>query len=102
VDRDGHIWVADASQDRVQVFDQEGHLLAYFGESGKYPGQFSLPTGLCIDKLNRVIVSEQMFGRIQVFRYIPEAEAAAEKAQRDKRASVSEKTTAGQPEEIKR
>jgi sugar lactone lactonase YvrE len=86
IDADGHIWVADASQCRIQVFDREGHLLAYFGEPGFLPGQFGLPAGLFIDKNNRVIVSEQLKGRIQIFRYFTDAEVAAAKAEREKRA----------------
>jgi DNA-binding beta-propeller fold protein YncE len=89
VDRDGHIWVADTSMDRVQVFDREGRLAGYFGMHGTLPGQFILPTGIAIDKQNRVLVSEQFKGRVQVFRYITDAEAAAEKAGREKNASVT-------------
>ena len=40
IDSDGHIWVTDEVQSRVQVFDTEGQLLIYLGEHGWYPGQF--------------------------------------------------------------
>jgi sugar lactone lactonase YvrE len=83
VDCDGHIWVADAAQDRVKVFNQEGRLLIYFGMHGEYPGKFMGLNGLTIDKNNRVITSEQFPGRVQVFRYITDAESAAEKAKRE-------------------
>jgi len=84
LDSDGHIWVADADQNRVKVFDREGRLCAYFGEYGYFPGQFALPSGVAIDKNNRVIVAEQVLnGRLQVFRYTTDAEAAVEQAQRD-------------------
>ena len=80
VDGDGHSWVVDAVQDNVQIYDRSGQLLAFFGERGPFPGEFILPTGLTIDKQNRVIVAEQHFpGRLQVFRYVTDAEAAAEK-----------------------
>lgn len=82
VDRDGHIWVADTSMDRVQVFDRKGQLAGYFGTHGTLPGQFVLPTGVAIDNQNRVMVTEQFKGRLQIFRYITDAEAAAEKAQK--------------------
>ena len=82
VDRDGHIWVADTSMDRVQVFDRKGQLAGYFGTHGTFPGQFVLPTGVAIDSQNRVMVTEQFKGRLQIFRYITDAEAAAEKAQK--------------------
>ncbi len=83
VDCDGHIWVVDAAQNRVKVFDKQGRLLIYFGEQGNYPGQFMGPWGITIDRLNRVIVSETFPGRVQVFRYVTDAEAAAEKARRE-------------------
>jgi DNA-binding beta-propeller fold protein YncE len=79
VDCDRHIWVVDAGQDRVKVFDREGRLLIYFGEHGYYPGQFMGAYGIAIDKENRVVVSETFPGRVQMFRYVTDAEADAEK-----------------------
>ena len=83
IDCDGHIWVVDAAQNLVKAFNQQGRLLIYFGGEGNYPGQFMGPWGIAIDKANRVIVSETFPGRIQLFRYITDAQAAAEKARRD-------------------
>lgn len=84
VDCDGHIWVADEIQSRVQVFDKDGQLLIYFGQQGNFPGQFQALYGLGYDKQrNRVFTSEQFPGRVQVFRYVTDAEAAAEKARRE-------------------
>ncbi len=84
LDGDGHIWVVDELQSRVQVFDKNGRLLIYFGENGWYPGQFRAAYGVAFDyKNNRVITSEQWPGRLQVFRYVTDAEAAAEKARRE-------------------
>jgi len=83
VDCDAHIWVADEIQSRVQVFDRDGQLLIYFGQQGNFPGQFQALYGLGYDKQrNRVITSEQFPGRVQVFRYVTDAEAAAEKSRR--------------------
>jgi len=84
VDRDGHIWVTDEVQSRVQVFDKEGRLLLFMGERGWYPGQFQALYGIAADNYNnRIITSEQFPGRVQVFRYVTDAEAEAEKARRD-------------------
>jgi DNA-binding beta-propeller fold protein YncE len=83
VDSDGHIWVVDQMEDRVQVFDKQGELLTYFGEHGNYPGQFASAVGIAIDKQNRVFVTDQYPGRLQMFRYVTDAEAAAEKAKRE-------------------
>ncbi|HLV87740.1 MAG TPA: SMP-30/gluconolactonase/LRE family protein [Candidatus Sulfotelmatobacter sp.] len=83
VDGDGHIWVADSAQDRVKVFNQEGQLLIYFGEHGEYPGRFMGIYGLAISKDNRVVTTEMFPGRVQMFRYITDAEAEAEKQRRE-------------------
>jgi len=84
VDCDGHIWVADQYQDRVQVYNRDGDLLTYIGDvhaSGL--GQFRALVGVAIDKQNRVFTTEQYPGRMQMFRYVTDAEAAAEKADRE-------------------
>ena len=84
LDGDGHIWVADEVLSRVQVFDKEGRLLCYFGKLGWYPGQFQALYGIAFDSLNsRVFTTEQFPGRVQIFRYVTDAEAAAEKSRRE-------------------
>lgn len=84
IDNDGHIWVADEMQDRLQVFNREGQLLTYIGMGhGDLPGQFKALVGVAIDKQNRVFTTEQYPGRMQEFRYVTDAEAAAEKARRE-------------------
>ena len=92
VDRDGHIWVADTMNDTLQVFNKEGQLLTYLGGHGHYPGQFEALVGVAIDKKNRVFTTEQYPGRMQMFRYITDEEAAVEKKrqeeQREKAAAV--------------
>ena len=37
IDSDGHVWVADGMQDRVQVFTPEGQLLITMGGHGLLP-----------------------------------------------------------------
>lgn len=90
VDCDGHIWIADSFQDRVQVFNREGQLLTYLGGHGHFPGQFEALIGIAIDKENRVFTTEQYPGRMQMFRYVTDAEAAAEKSRRE---AEQERTT---------
>ncbi len=84
IDSDGHIWVADQYQDRLQAFNREGQLLTYIGDThANAPGQFKALVGVAIDKQNRVFTTEQYPGRMQMFRYITDAEAAAEKERRE-------------------
>jgi sugar lactone lactonase YvrE len=80
VDCDGHIWVADEMEDRLQVFDRDGRLLTYVGLGhGNLPGQFKALVGVAIDRQNHVFTTEQYPGRLQEFRYVTDAEAAADK-----------------------
>jgi len=88
IDCDGHIWVVDAAQERVKVFDRTGQLLIYFGGAGEYPGQFGAAYGITIDKNNRVITSEQFPGRVQVFRYVTDAEAEQAKKEQAVKSSA--------------
>jgi DNA-binding beta-propeller fold protein YncE len=82
VDCDGHIWVADEMLDRVTVFDREGQPLGFVGGHGLYPGQFKALVGIAVDKQNRVFTTEQYPGRMQMFRYVNDAEAEAEEKRR--------------------
>jgi hypothetical protein len=62
----------------VQCFSQDGQLLIWMGGHGTLPGQFRDLAGLYIDKNNRIFTSEQDPGRVQMFRYVTQAEARAE------------------------
>jgi DNA-binding beta-propeller fold protein YncE len=83
VDGDGHIWVADTMNDTLQVFNREGQLLTMLGGHGHYPGQFEAIVGVAIDKQSRVFTTEQYPGRMQMFRYVTDVEAAVEKKRQD-------------------
>lgn len=83
VDRDNHIWVADPMLDILQVFDKQGELLAFLGGHGHGPGQFEALTGVFVDKQNRVFTSEQYPGRVQMFRYVTDEEAAKLKKEKE-------------------
>jgi DNA-binding beta-propeller fold protein YncE len=100
IDSDGHIWVVDAVQQRVQVFDNEGRLLIYFGQAGYWPGQFSAPYDIAIDtKNNRVVTSEQFPGRVQMFQYVTDAQAEAEKASREGQPSGETRSPVSVPDQ---
>jgi len=94
VDSDGHIWVVDQSLDRVTIFGSKGEILMGFGNHGKFAGQFKGLSGITIDKQNRVFTVEQYpTGKVQIYRYITQAEAQAEsdrrQAEREKKAGVA-------------
>lgn len=94
VDGDGHIWVVDQVLDRVTIFGNKGEVLMGFGTHGKYAGQFKGLSGITIDKQNRVFTVEQYpTGKVQIYRYITQAEAQAEsdrrQAEREKKAGLT-------------
>ncbi|MCP4592845.1 MAG: 6-bladed beta-propeller [bacterium] len=55
---DGRLFVADTHYSRVLVYDDEGKLLSQFGEQGRGPGQFELPTDVAIDAEGCIYVGE--------------------------------------------
>jgi DNA-binding beta-propeller fold protein YncE len=80
IDSDGHVYVADAQLNRLQIFSSEGTPLLELGGYGVGPGQFMLMAGLASDpQANRIIAVDQFPPRIEVFRYISDAEAEAAK-----------------------
>jgi DNA-binding beta-propeller fold protein YncE len=79
IDSDGHVWVSDAMLNRMTVFTPEGQPLLGFGGFGGGPGQFQAMTGVAFDaKNNRLFAAEQLYSRVQMFRYVTNAEARAE------------------------
>lgn len=66
-DKDGHIIVADRSNNRIQVFNADGSFSHKFGTPGQLPGQFNRPAGVAADHHGRVIVSDKDNHRIQIF-----------------------------------
>lgn len=67
IDEHDHIWVADACNHRIQVFDTEGHLLSIWGQSGSSLGELSYPYNLVLDGEGHVYVLEYGNHRVQKF-----------------------------------
>ncbi|XP_076370515.1 E3 ubiquitin-protein ligase TRIM71-like [Tachypleus tridentatus] len=68
-DREGHIIVADRSNNRIQVFNSDGSFKHKFGSPGSRPGQFDRPAGIAADLQSRIIVADKDNHRIQVFAF---------------------------------
>jgi sugar lactone lactonase YvrE len=64
---DGSIYVADAGNHRIQVFDQDGKFLLKWGSQGAGPGQFNEPWGIAVGKDGTVFVADTWNHRIQAF-----------------------------------
>gem|GEM_PF-2906656 len=61
------VYVADAGNNRIQVFDQNGVFLFGWGVAGAEAGSFDWPLGIAIDSNGHVYVSDSGNSRIQVF-----------------------------------
>jgi len=68
VDPEGHIYLADAMHNLVQIFDSADNLLYYFGKSAGV-GDFELPASLSVDTSGRILVVDTFHRRVQVFHY---------------------------------
>ncbi|CAD6206571.1 GSCOCG00010052001-RA-CDS [Cotesia congregata] len=65
-DKEGHIIVADRSNNQIKVYDQNGNFMRKFGTRGSGPGQFDRPAGIVVDERNRIIVADKDNHRIQI------------------------------------
>lgn len=64
-DSQGRIYVADAANRAVFVFDLEGKQVEYRGTHA--PAQMATPVGVAIDKQDRLFVSDSFFHQITAF-----------------------------------
>jgi uncharacterized protein (TIGR03663 family) len=67
IDKQGHLYVTDTGNKRVQVFDREGNFIAQFGKAGSGNGEFNEPVGIAIDQSGNIYVADTWNERIQVF-----------------------------------
>ncbi|MBL8535233.1 MAG: 6-bladed beta-propeller [Betaproteobacteria bacterium] len=67
VTRDGHLYVVDGGNFRVQVFRLDGTFVRTFGAMGAQFGQFTRPKGIAVDGQGNVYVADAAFGNFQIF-----------------------------------
>ncbi|MCO6459306.1 MAG: hypothetical protein J5I93_28690 [Pirellulaceae bacterium] len=70
IDAEDRIWVADACNHRIQVFDATGdqaQLVKLWGEQGEQPGQLSYPYDLVLDGQGHLYLCEYGNHRVQKF-----------------------------------
>lgn len=67
VDREGHIYVLDAGNYRVQKYDAEGKYLMTIGRPGQGPGELSRPVSLDVDDEANTYILDVGNRRIHVF-----------------------------------
>ena len=67
VDKDGHLFVADTLNFRIQSFNPDGTLLNVFGTLGDTPGSLNRPKGVGVDSEGHVYVADSSFNNFQIF-----------------------------------
>ncbi len=67
VDSQGHFWVADTGNDRLQKFSIEGNLLQVIGKSGSGEGELRAPSGVAVSPKGNICVADTGNKRVQVF-----------------------------------
>jgi DNA-binding beta-propeller fold protein YncE len=67
VDRAGNVYIADAGNNRIQMFTSGGAFLGKWGEFGSGNGQFKSPYGVAATPAGVVYVSDYVNARIQKF-----------------------------------
>lgn len=67
VNSDGHIFVTDSLNFRIQIFSPEGEFLNTFGKPGDSPGYFSRPRGVAVDSDGNIYVVDAIFDNVQIF-----------------------------------
>lgn len=64
----GNVFVVDADNQRIQVFDSSGTFITKWGSSGTGDGQFDAPFGVAVNpSTGNVFVTDAANHRIQVF-----------------------------------
>ena len=64
------MYVADAGWSNVQIFNQRGQTLLFFGGRGPIPGMLKNPSAVAIDRQNRIYVADYLNHRIEVYQLV--------------------------------
>lgn len=71
IDEHDQLWIADACNHRIQVFDATGDqpiLIDHWGQEGKQPGQLRYPYDLVFDQQGHIYIAEFGNHRVQKFK----------------------------------
>jgi DNA-binding beta-propeller fold protein YncE len=66
LDHEGRLYVGDAAFENVQVFDNDGRLLLFFGQPGGRGEGLNLPAGVTIDYANVDVFKQYADPRFKV------------------------------------
>ncbi|XP_024871831.1 E3 ubiquitin-protein ligase TRIM71-like [Temnothorax curvispinosus] len=65
-DNEGNIIISDRSNNRIQIYREDGTLIRKFGSYGNGPCQFNRPAGIAVDARRRLIVVDKDNHRVQI------------------------------------
>src|SRR5262249_20776847 len=68
---DGHVFVTDFANHRVQVFTSDGTFVTMWGSRGSAPGQFDFPLAIAVDADGYIYVVDKNNVRIEKFGFAP-------------------------------
>jgi streptogramin lyase len=63
----GHVFVCDFGNNRIQEFGRDLNPVRQWGGSGQTPGRFNQPCGVAVDPAGQVFVADTWNHRVQVF-----------------------------------
>ena len=66
-DAGGNLYVTDALNFRIQMFDKDGKFIKVIGYQGSHPGAFARPKGIDIDRDGHLYSADSAFEIIQIF-----------------------------------
>ncbi len=64
---DGHLFVTDATNFRIQEFDSQGEFVREYGFLGDGPGTFARPRGSGLDRDGHLYVADAAFENVQIW-----------------------------------
>lgn len=67
VGKDGRLYVVDAGNFRIQVFDHDGKYLSEFGAIGTQLGSFARPKEIAVDPDGNLYIIDAVMGNFQIF-----------------------------------
>jgi hypothetical protein len=67
IDGSGRIYIADAADDQVRVFDSAGRFTRLLGRRGRGPGEFSGLRGISVSDAGEATVYDPLLRRVTVF-----------------------------------
>lgn len=67
VDPVGNVYVTDAFNFAVKIFDQSGKLVRTIGSAGDGPGTFARPKGIALDSESHIYIIDANFDNFQIF-----------------------------------